>query len=95
MSILGRFFKAAKNIVVEPQSDITDRIINKLDNISTEDKKKLDADFINFLRNNNSRLYFFSKKLKENSGVFIFSAFFVSALAVFLLLEYRNFKKNK
>jgi len=96
MNDLNKFLKVAKDIIVDPGSDIENKIINKIKNISEEDKKILDDDFKEFLRRSNSRLYFFNKKLKENSGLMVLIGMLgIAAAGTFLFLEYRNYKKQK
>ena len=71
MKALNRFFKYAKDMVVDPGQDIENRIIDKIENLNDNDKEILDEGFLDFLKKSNSRLYYFSKKLKENSGYLI------------------------
>ena len=64
MKALNRFFKYARDIVVDPGQDIENRIIDKIKNLSDNDKEVLDESFMEFLKKSNSRLYLFNKKLK-------------------------------
>ncbi len=96
MNELDKFLKAAKDIIVNPGSDIENKIINKIKNISEEDKKILDDGFKEFLRKSNSKLYLFNKKVKENSGLLVLMGILGFAGAgTLLFLEYRNYKKQK
>ena len=95
MKALNRFFKYAKDIVVDPGQDIENRIIDKIKNLSDNDKEILDEGFMEFLKKSNSRLYLFNKKLKENSGYLIAFGVLGFAAGVFLLVEYRNYKKQR
>jgi len=95
MKALNRFFKYAKDIVVDPGQDIENRIIDKIKNLSDNDKEILDEGFMEFLKKSNSRLYLFNKKLKENSGYLIAFGILGFAAGVFLLVEYRNYKKQR
>jgi len=95
MKVLNRFFKYAKDIVVDPGQDIENRIIDKIKNLSDNDKEILDESFMEFLKKSNSRLYLFNKKLKENSGYLIAFGVLGFAAGVFLLVEHRNYKKQR
>jgi hypothetical protein len=95
MKALNRFFKYAKDIVVDPGQDIENRIIDKIKNLSVNDKEVLDESFMEFLKKSNSRLYLFNKKIKENSGYLIAFGILGFAAGVFLLVEYRNYKKKR
>ena len=95
MKALKSFFKYAKDIVVDPGQDIENRIIDKIKNLSDNDKEILDESFMEFLKKSNSRLYLFNKKLKENSGYLIAFGILGFASGVFLLVEFNNYKKQK
>lgn len=95
MSELNRFFKNAKNIIVDPGHDIEDRIISRIENLSDEDREILDENFMEFLKKSNSRLYLFNKKIKENSGYFIAFSILGLAAGIFLIVQYLNYRKNK
>lgn len=95
MKVLNRFFKYAKDMIVDPGHDIENRIIDKIENLSDKDKEILDENFMEFLKKSNSRLYLFNKKLKENSGYLIAFSVLGFAAGVFLLVEYRNYNKQK
>jgi len=95
MKALSRFFKYAKDMVVDPGQDIEDRIIDKIENLNDKDRETLDEGFLEFLKKSNSRLYFFNKKLKENSGYLIAFGVLGFAAILFLLIEYRNYNKQK
>ena len=95
MKALNRFYKYAKDMIVNPGQDIENRIIDKIENLNDKDKEILDENFLEFLKKSNSRLYFFNKKLKENSGYLITFGVLGFSVAIFLLVEYRNYKKQK
>jgi len=95
MKALNRFFKYAKDMVVDPGQDIENRIIDKIENLNDKDKEILDEGFLEFLKKSNSRLYFFTKKIKENSGYLIAFGVLGVAAILFLLIEYRNYNKQK
>ena len=95
MKALNRLFKYAKDVVVDPGQDIEDRIIDKIKNLSDNDKEVLDESFMEFLKKSNSRLYLFNKKLKENSGYLIACGILGFAAGTFLLVEFNNYKKQK
>jgi hypothetical protein len=95
MKALNRFFKYAKDIVVDPGQDIENRIIDKIKNLSDNDKEVLDESFMEFLKKSNSRLYLFNKKLKENSGYLIAFGVLGFAAGAFLLIEFNNYRKQK
>lgn len=94
MNELNKFLKFAKDIVVKPDSDIENKIINKIKNLSDEDKAVLDDGFMDFLKKYNSRLYLFKKKLKENCGLIVLFSLLGIGTGVFLLIEYKNYRKK-
>lgn len=94
MNELNKFLKFAKDIVVKPDSDIENKIINKIKNLSDEDKAVLDDGFMDFLKKYNSRLYLFKKKLKENCGLIVLFSLLGIGTSVFLLIEYKNYRKK-
>jgi hypothetical protein len=95
MKELNRFFKYAKDILVDPGQEVENRIIDKIENLSDKDKEILDEGFMEFLKKSNSRLYLFNKKLKENSGYLIAFSILGFAASAFLIIEYRNYRKQK
>jgi len=71
MDVLDRIFRVAKKAVIKSEKgDIEEKIIRRLSSISENDKKLLDNGFMNYLKNNNSRLYLFSESLKNNPEKF-------------------------
>ncbi|MCE5329552.1 hypothetical protein LLG07_04370 [bacterium] len=96
MNELNKFLKVAKDIIVDPGSDIENKIIDKIKNISEEDKKILDDGFREFLKKSNSKPYLFNKKLKENSGLLaLIGILGITGAGIFLFLEYNSYKKQK
>ena len=94
MNKLNKFLKFAKDIEVQPDSDMENKIINKIKNLSDEDKAILDEGFMKFLKKYNSRLYLFKKKLKENYGLVVLFSLLGIGASVFLLIEYKNYRKK-
>jgi len=95
MKTLNRFFKYAKGLIFNPGQDIDKKIIDKIESLSDKDNEVLDEGFMEFLKKSNSRPYLFNKKLKENSGYLIAFSVIGFAASVFLLVEYRNYRKQK
>ena len=95
MNELSKFLKVAKDILVNPGCNIENKIIDRIKNLNEDDKKVLDEGFMNFLKKSNSRLYFFNKKIKENSGLIILFAILGAVAGTLLFIEFRNYKKQK
>ena len=95
MKALNKFFKYARDIVVDPGQDIENRIIDKIKNLSDTDKEVLDESFMEFLKKSNSKLYLFNKKIKENTGYLIAFGILGFAAGAFLLVVFNNYKKQK
>jgi hypothetical protein len=95
MSKIDKLLKAASKVTVEPQDNLDEKIIEKIKNLNEEDKKILDENFIDFLKKNNSKVYLFNRKLKENKAALIFFGVFIAALGIFTFIEYRNYKEGR
>jgi len=95
MGRLNSLLKIAKDITVKPGENLEDKIIERINNLKDEEKDSLDKDFLEFLKKENSRLYLFGKKVRQNSGLVVFLSLFTATLTAFLVIEYRNYKRNK
>jgi hypothetical protein len=97
MNDLNKFFKFAKDIIVKPSKDtnIEDKIIEKIRNLSDEDKTILDNNFKEFLKKYNSRFYLFKKTLKENCALVTILSIVGVGATIFFLMEYNNYKNYK
>ena len=95
MSRLSSLLKIAKDITVKPGENFEDKIIERIESLNDEEKDSLDKDFLEFLKKENSRLYLFGKKVRQNSGLVVFLSLFTATLTAFLVIEYRNYKRNK
>jgi hypothetical protein len=79
MENLDRYLKIAKNVVIKPQeNNIEEKIIKKLSSINDRDKSMLDANFLEYLKKSNSRLYLFSDKVRNNPGKFAVLGLFIA-----------------
>jgi len=95
MSRLSSLLKIAKDITVKPGENFEDKIIERIESLNDEEKDSLDKDFLEFLKKENSRLYLFGKKVRENSGFVVFFSLLTAALTAFLIIEYKNYKRKK
>ena len=88
MSKIDKYLKLARNIVIKPEKeDIDEKIINRIENLSQDDKKLLDDRFMDYVRKNNSRFYLFSEDIKNNPGklaVLILLFLTISGIAVLI-----------
>ena len=85
MENLDRYLKIAKNVVIKPQeNNIEEKIIKKLSNINDRDKSMLDANFLEYLKKSNSRLYLFSENVRDNPGKFAVVGLFIALSLGFL-----------
>lgn len=92
MNKIDRYLRLARNIVVRPKKeDIDEKIINRIENLSDEDKKLLDDRFMDYIRRNNSRLYLFSEDIKNNPGKLVAVAFIFLTVLGIAILGYRLF----
>jgi len=95
MGRLNSLLKIAKDIAVKPGENLEDKIIERINSLKDEEKDSLDKDFLEFLKKENSRLYLFGKKVRENSGLVVFFSLLTAALTAFLIIEYKNYKRKK
>ncbi|MCL5070412.1 MAG: hypothetical protein M1308_05890 [Actinobacteria bacterium] len=80
MDNINKYLKIAKNVVIKPdESNIEDKIINRLTSVDENDKKMLDDSFLDYVRKSNSRFYLFIEKIRDNPGK-------VTVLFMFILL---------
>lgn len=57
MDNLNKYLKIARNVVIKPEeSNIEDKIINRLTSVNENDKKMLDDSFLDYFKKSNSRL---------------------------------------
>jgi hypothetical protein len=83
MDSLNRYLKIAKDAVIEPDSEIDERIIDRISNVDEQDKDRiLDDNFMEFFKKNNSRIYLMLQKLKSHPGFFTF-LFVLSLIIIF------------
>ncbi len=95
MSKIDKILKIAKDVSVKPGGNFEEKIIEKIKNLEDDARDLLDENFLNFLKKENSRLYLFWKKVRENRGLVIFLGMFTTFLITFLLIEYRNYQIKK
>jgi len=89
MDNLNKYMKIARNVVIKPEeNNIEDKIIDRLTSINENDKKILDDSFMDYFKKNNSRVYLFTEKIRDNPGkvtaLFIFILFFVGFFMLLL-----------
>ncbi len=91
MENLDRYLKIAKNVVIKPQeNNIEEKIIKKLSNINDRDKSMLDANFLEYLKKSNSRLYLFSEKVRNNPGKFAVAWIIYSAIPWIFSIHFKK-----
>jgi biotin-(acetyl-CoA carboxylase) ligase len=95
MSKIDKILKIAKDVSVKPGEDFEEKIIEKIKNLENDAKDFLDENFLDFLKKENSRLYFFGKKVRENRGLIIFLSIFTTFLTTFLVIEYKKYLAKK
>jgi hypothetical protein len=96
MGNLDRYLKIAKNVVIKPQeNNIEEKIIKKLSDINDRDKSMLDANFLEYLKKNNSRLYLFSEKVRNNPAKFAVFGLFVALSVGFLAYILKSASADK
>ena len=80
MENLNKYLKIARNVVIKPEeTNIEDKIINRLSSVNENDKEILDDSFLDYLKKSNSRFYLFTERIRNNPGK-------VTVLFVFILL---------
>lgn len=72
MSEVNKYLKIAKDVVIELEDGIEDKIINRISHIEEKDKSLLDEKFKDFFEKNNSRPYLVGEKIKDHPGTFSF-----------------------
>lgn len=92
MSKIDKILKIAKDVSVKPDENFEEKIIEKIKNLENDARDLLDDNFLDFLKKENSRLYLFGKKVRENRGLVIFLSMFATFLITFLAVEYRNYQ---
>ncbi len=101
MSEIDNYLKLAKNIMIKPEKeDIDEKIIDRIENLSEEDKKLLDDKFMEYLRKNNSRLYLFTEDIKNNPGklvilILLFLAIFGVSIFIFRIFSLPSSNNKK
>jgi len=96
MKNLDKYLKIAKNVVIKPQeSNIEEKIIKKLSNINDRDRSMLDANFLEYLKKSNSRLYLFTEKVRNNPGKFAVLGLFIAISVGFLAYILKSASTDK
>jgi len=91
MDNLNKYLKIAKNVVIKPEeSNIEDKIINRLTTVSENDKNMLDESFLDYVKKSNSRLYLFAEKIRNNPGKVTAMFVFIFLIAGFFMLLSKN-----
>jgi hypothetical protein len=86
MSEVNKYLKIAKDVVIEPEDGIEDKIINRISHIEEKDKILLDENFKDFFEKNNSRPYLVGEKIKDHPGTFSFMI--ITLLGIFAVFAY-------
>jgi len=95
MSYLDKYIKATKNAVIKSGGEeIEEKILQRISNVSEEDKKLIDERFLDYLKKSNSRLYIFTEWILNNPEKL--SLFFLgfAAAAGIAYVFYRNYKSK-
>ena len=66
MGKVEKYLNIAKTAIIKTPNDIDGKILEKLENLDKEDRLLLDEDFLEYLKKNNSRIYLFNEKIKNN-----------------------------
>lgn len=86
MSEVNKYLKIAKDVVIELEDGIEDKIINRISHIEEKDKSLLDEKFKDFFEKNNSRPYLVGEKIKDHPGTFSFMI--IILLGIFAVSAY-------
>ena len=87
MGSVNKYLKIAKDAVIEPEDRIDDKIMDRISHLKEEDKKEiLDDNFLEFLKNSNSKPYQFEQKVREHPGLFAFVS--ILTMGVLAVLAY-------
>lgn len=96
MNNLDKYLKIARNVVIRPEeSNIEDKIINRLKSTNEDDKKILDDSFLDYFKKSNSRFYLFIEKIRDNPGKITALFIFILLFAGFLMLLFRSDGTNQ
>ncbi len=84
MANISRYLRIVKEAEIEPEDSIEDRIMDRISNIKEEDREEiLDKDFLQFLKNSNSKAYHFEQKVRSHPGLAaLFSIMVLGAAAI-------------
>ena len=88
MGKVEKYLNIAKTVVIKTPHDIDDKILQKLENLEKEDKFLLDEEFLEYLKKNNSRIYLFNEKIKNNQGKVITAGIIVFGILLFLFFRF-------
>ncbi len=94
MGKVEKYLNIAKTAVIKTPHDIDDKILKKLESLKREDSLLLDEEFLEYLKKNNSRIYLFNEKIKNNQGKVIAAGIIVFGILLFLFIRF-IFSKNK
>ncbi len=96
MDNLDKYLKIAKNVVIKPEeSNIEDKIINRIKSTNEDDKKILDDGFLDYFKKSNSRLFLFTEKIRDNPGKVTALFIFILLFTGFLMLLFKNGSTNQ
>jgi hypothetical protein len=96
MNNLDKYLKIARNVVIKPEeSNIEDKIINRLKSTNEDDKKILDDNFLDYFKKSNSRFYLFIEKIRDNPGKITALFIFILLIAGFLMLLFGSGSADK
>jgi hypothetical protein len=88
MGKVEKYLNIAKTAVIKTPHDIDDKILQKLEKLEKEDKLLLDEEFLEYLKKNNSRIYLFNEKVKNNQGKVITAGIIFLGVLFFLLFRF-------
>ncbi|MBM3700492.1 MAG: hypothetical protein FJW68_06235 [Actinobacteria bacterium] len=93
MNSVDKYIKAAKNVLIKsPEKDLEKKIIQRIANVSSDDEKLLDENFLDYMKKINSRPYILSEWILNNPGKI---ALVLAGSAAFALLIYIMLRKTK
>jgi len=95
MGKVEKYLNIAKTAVIKTPKDIDGKILKKLESIKEDDKLLLDENFLEYLRKNNSRIYLFNEKIKNNQGQVIISSIVFFTVFFFVIYKLLSSKKKR
>lgn len=90
---INKFIELAKKVVIKPPFGIENKIIKRISESKESDKLLINDEFLDYLKRQNSRLYFLSEKVKNNPGKIIAISAAILVL-IFLIIEFINYKNS-